>query len=105
MANEILQDSKTIGVTPSAVNGNGGNGEAKKPETRVRWGTLVKYLLIAVVAMFLLLVLLDKVLMPWYVKLGAVESVPNVVGLPFAEASSKLQKLGFEVKKGEPRFD
>ncbi|MDB5036046.1 MAG: serine/threonine protein kinase [Chlorobi bacterium] len=105
MANEILQDSKTIEAPPGVVNGNGGEAEVKKPDTRVRWGTLIKYLLIAIVAMFLLLVLLDKVLMPWYVKLGAVESVPNVVGLPFAEASGKLQKLGFEVKKGEPRFD
>ena len=33
-------------------------------DSRVRWGTMLKYLLIGVVAMFLLLVLLDKVLMP-----------------------------------------
>jgi serine/threonine-protein kinase len=74
-------------------------------DTRVRWGTMLKYLLIGIVTMFLLLVLLDKVLMPWYVKLGAVETVPNVVGLSFADAQKQLEKLGFEVKKGEPRFD
>jgi serine/threonine-protein kinase len=74
-------------------------------ESRVRWGTMLKYLVIGIVAMFLLLVLLDKVLMPWYVKLGAVETVPNVVGISFADAQKRLQKLGFEVKKGEPRFD
>ncbi|MEO5931350.1 MAG: hypothetical protein ABIR47_15560, partial [Candidatus Kapaibacterium sp.] len=78
MANEILQDSKTIETPPGVANGNGGGeAEVKKLDTRVRWGTLIKYLLIAIVAMFLLLVLLDKVLMPWYVKLGAVELVPN----------------------------
>lgn len=74
-------------------------------DSRVRWGTMLKYLLIGVVAMFFLLVLLDKVLMPWYVKLGAVETVPNVVGLAYQEAEKRLEKLGFEVKKGEPRFD
>src|ERR1041384_1310756 len=74
-------------------------------EGRVGWGILVKYLVFAIVAMFLLLVLLDKVIMPWYVKLGAVETVPNVVGATFADAQKRLAKLGFDVKKGEPRFD
>lgn len=76
-----------------------------EPESHIRWWTLLKYLAISVVVIFLLLVLLDKVVMPWYVKLGAVETVPNVVGIPFAEAQKRLAKLGFEVKKGEPRFD
>ena len=74
-------------------------------EGRVGWGILVKYLVFAIVAMFLLLVLLDKVIMPWYVKLGAVETVPNVVGTTFPDAQKRLAKLGFDVKKGEPRFD
>jgi len=74
-------------------------------ESRIGWGTLLKYLLVTALVMFLLLVLVDKVIMPWYVKLGAVETVPNVVGLTFAEAEKRLEKLDFEVKKGEPRFD
>ncbi len=74
-------------------------------EDRVRWVTLLKYLAIGIVAMFLFLVLLDKVVMPWYVKLGAVETVPSVVGLRLEDARKRLEKLGFEVKKGEPRFD
>lgn len=80
------------------------NNVARK-ESRIRWGTLIKYLLFGIVGMFFLLVLLDKVIMPWYVKLGAVETVPNVVGMTFAEAEKRLEKLGFDVKKGEPRFD
>jgi serine/threonine-protein kinase len=80
------------------------NNVARK-ESRIRWGTLIKYLLFGIVGMFFLLVLLDKVVMPWYVKLGAVETVPNVVGMTFAEAEKRLEKLGFDVKKGEPRFD
>lgn len=77
----------------------------RRRDARVGWGTLAKYLGLSIVVMFLLLVLLDKVIMPWYVKLGAVETVPGVIGLTFAEAEKRLEKLGFEVKKGEPRFD
>jgi beta-lactam-binding protein with PASTA domain len=76
----------------------------KEPEDRVSWGILLKYLLLTIVGVFLLMVFVDKVAMPWYVKLGAVENVPNVVGMTYAEAEAKLEKEGFEVKKGEPRF-
>jgi serine/threonine-protein kinase len=72
---------------------------------RVSWRSLLKYLGISVGVLFALLVLFDKVLMPMYVKLGATERVPNVVGLSFGEARSKLEKLGFEVKKGEPQYN
>jgi beta-lactam-binding protein with PASTA domain len=71
---------------------------------RVSWGVLAKYLLLTIIGVFLLLVFIDKVAMPWYVKLGAVETVPDVSGLSFVEAKAKLEKDGFEVKKGEPRF-
>ncbi len=54
-------------------------------------GRLPKYLGLAIVVMFLLLVLLDKVIMPWYVKLGAVETVPGVIGLTFAEPSGEAR--------------
>lgn len=71
---------------------------------RVSWRSLAKYLLICVGVLFALLVLFDKVIMPMYVKLGAIEKVPNVIGTSFGEARAKLAKLGFEVKKGEPQF-
>jgi beta-lactam-binding protein with PASTA domain len=80
------------------------NVEIEDQNDRIAWGVLIKYLLLTIVAMFLLLVFVDKVAMPWYVKLGAVETVPNVVGMTFAQAESRLEKAGFEVKKGEPRF-
>jgi hypothetical protein len=73
-------------------------------EDRVSWKTVVKYLLIAIIGLFALLVLFDKVLMPMYVKHGAVERVPSVTGMAYVEAKAKLEKLGFEVKKGEPQF-
>lgn len=77
----------------------------EEQDERIPWGRMFKYLLITIVAIFLLLVLLDKIIMPWYVKLGEVERVPSVVGLGFPEAQKRLEKLGFDVKKGEPRYD
>ena len=59
---------------------------------------------IAVVAMFGLLYLTDKVIMPWYVNAGAEAEVPDVVGMPFADAEEVLKKKGFEVLRDEPRF-
>ncbi len=79
--------------------------EALDRERRIGWGRIFLYAVGGTVAAILLLMLVDAVVMPWYVKLGQVESVPDVVGLPFAEARKRLEKLGFEVKKGEPRFD
>jgi serine/threonine-protein kinase len=76
----------------------------KERGERVSWGALTKYLLLTILGVFLLLVFLDKVAMPWYVKLGAVEKVPDVTGMSFAEAKTRLEKEGFDVKKGEPRF-
>jgi serine/threonine-protein kinase len=104
MTNETLQDRKNIETVADEANGDAANAAAAR-DSRVGWGTLIKYLLFGIVAMFLLLVLLDKVVMPWYVKLGAVETVPNVVGSRFEDAQRRLSKLGFDVKKGEPRFD
>ncbi len=62
------------------------------------------WMLVAVVGMFVLLLLLDKVMMPWYVKLGAEAAVPEVVGMPYAEAEELLKEKGFEVKRAEPRY-
>lgn len=78
---------------------------AEEQEERLSWPSMLKYLIATVCGIFLLLVLLDKIVMPWYVKLGAVETVPNVVGQQFPAAEKRLRDLGFTVKKGEPRFD
>ena len=78
---------------------------AKETETsRVPWKRIMFWMLVAVVGMFVLLLLLDKVMMPWYVKLGAEAAVPEVVGMPYAEAEELLKEKGFEVKRAEPRY-
>lgn len=90
---------------PSATAADNDDELLEEGEDRVSWRSLLKYLGISVGVLFALLVLFDKVLMPMYVKLGATETVPNVVGVSFTEARSKLEKLGFEVKKGEPQYN
>ncbi len=77
----------------------------REANDRVAWSTILKYLLIVMGSVFLLLVLVDKLVMPWYVKLGAVQQVPAVVGLPFDSARKLLTDRGFEIRKGEPRHD
>jgi len=74
-------------------------------ERRIGWGRLFLFGVLGVIATVLALMLVDAVVMPWYVKLGQVETVPNVAGMQFDEARKRLERLGFEVKKGEPRFD
>ena len=74
-------------------------------EERVSWKTVVKFISISVAVLFLLLVAFDKFLMPMYVKHGATEKVPDVVGIAYVEAKAKLEKMGFEVKKGEMQFN
>ncbi|KXK56286.1 MAG: protein kinase [Chlorobi bacterium OLB7] len=90
---------------PAAPQGPASVPTATEENDRIPWAKLLKYLLIGIVGMFLLLMLFDKLIMPWYVKLGDVETVPNVVGLSFDSAKVKLEERGFEVRKGESRND
>lgn len=102
------REERSVSIGPRTVTSSSDvidDDEAIEREGRVGWGRIVLYSLASIIAMVLLLMLVDAVVMPWYVKLGQVEAVPSVVGLPFAEARQRLEKLGFEVKKGEPRFD
>ena len=70
----------------------------------VPWKRIFRWMAIAVAVGVLLLILLDKVVMPWYVKLGAEAKVPGVVGMTYPDAAALLRKKGFEVKRAEPRY-
>ncbi|MCB0710910.1 MAG: PASTA domain-containing protein [Ignavibacteriae bacterium] len=82
----------------SEVRSNSGEGRS------IPWKRIFLWTLFAVVGMFLLLLLVDKVVMPWYVKLGAEAQVPDIVGMPYSEAEKLLKEKGFEVKRAEPRY-
>src|SRR5688572_19637314 len=99
-----MNNVSSSSATPNTANDADDAELLDERSDRVSWRSLMKYLLISVGVLFALLVLFDKVLMPAYVKLGATEKVPSVVGASFGEARVKLEKLGFEVKRGEPQF-
>ena len=61
--------------------------------------TVIRYLVALAVLTLLSLVLFDRVLMPAYVRHGQVRYMPNVVGLPYPEATRILEKTGFRVEK------
>ena len=72
------------------------------PIYRRRWfvGTAI-----ALGSFILLIVLLDNVIMPLYVKRGSVATVPQVVGMTKDDAKKKLSDAGYEPVEYEVRFD
>src|SRR5437762_138090 len=61
--------------------------------------------LIALGALILFALLLDDVIMPFYVKRGEVSQVPNVVGMKQPQAIKLLSDQGYEPVQYEVRFD
>ncbi|HTX18334.1 MAG TPA: PASTA domain-containing protein [Bacteroidota bacterium] len=52
-----------------------------------------------------IILLLDNIILPWYVNHGGTLSVPDVVGMPEAAAIHTLDSLGLEARRGEVRPD
>lgn len=96
--------SNIISSVSRNTTNNLGQGNLNNKKRFSKW-KIILFAFLAILLGFGAIVLLDKVIMPWYVKLGAVAQVPNVLGIKYEEAEDKLVKLGFEVKKSEPRFD
>ena len=71
----------------------------------IPWKRIVLWAIGSVFGIFILLLLLDKVVMPWYVKLGSEANVPDVVGMAYPEAEKLLKEKGFEVKLTEARYN
>ncbi len=74
----------------------------QRPFFKRRW---VLVLGIALVSFIVLILLLDNVIMPLYVKQGAVATVPNVVGATTDAAMQTLKTAGYEPIQYENRFD
>lgn len=66
---------------------------------------ITKILAWAICAFFALVVILDKIVLPWYVNHGGTLAVPNVIGMPEVDAIRVLDSLKFEPRKGEVRPD
>jgi beta-lactam-binding protein with PASTA domain len=64
-----------------------------------------KKFLIGFASLILLFVLLNNILLPWYVNQGGNIIVPSVVGLNFDSAKINLDAMHLEAIKSEIRFD
>ena len=65
----------------------------------------VRKLLIAVAAALALFFLLDDVALPLYVNHGGTLSVPDVSGLPIADARAQLEGAGLQPVEADTRPD
>lgn len=68
---------------------------------RFRW---LKVLAIVAVSLFALLLLMDLLIMPLYVKRGEVGVVPKVIGLQVDEAVALLEEAGYDPIRYETQF-
>ncbi len=64
-----------------------------------------KKIILGLVLFFLLFVLFNDFLLPWYVEHGSTIEVPDLVGLSFDQAVSRLDSVGLEGRKGDIRPD
>jgi beta-lactam-binding protein with PASTA domain len=66
---------------------------------------LVRKLFIGIALFFVLFVVCNDFLLPWYVEHGSTVDVPDVVGLTLEAASKMLDSLGLEGRQGDVRPD
>jgi serine/threonine-protein kinase len=65
----------------------------------------IRRIFLAGVILFGLFILVNDVLLPLYVNIGGVATIPSVVGMKYEDAFAVLDSLGFEPKKGDARLD
>ncbi len=64
-----------------------------------------KKLLILIGGFFVVILLMNFIVMPWYVRHNTLVKVPSVTGLNFEEAKLKLDETGLEGTQGDIRYD
>jgi beta-lactam-binding protein with PASTA domain len=79
--------------------------DQKKVSGGNRWKKRLIKAGITLLSILAFLLLMDKVIMPWYVKRGDITTLPKVVGKPVEEAIRTLQDAGYEPIKYETQFD
>jgi len=66
---------------------------------------LLKKALIGLALFFLLFVVCNDFLLPWYVEHGSTIEVPDLVGVTLEQATRSLDSVGLEARKGDVRPD
>jgi eukaryotic-like serine/threonine-protein kinase len=72
---------------------------------RLKLKKLIRPLGVLVVIFFILFIIVDNFVMPSYVQRGKTTKVPDVIGLPIAEAKKRLLDIGLEPKEAEYKSD
>jgi len=102
VASITMPEQEHITGAPTTLPQVGVPSSVKPPFYRRRWLIAAG---IAFAAFILLVVLLDTVIMPLYVKSGAVATVPPVVGMQKDAAIARLKASDYEPVEYEVRFD
>ncbi|MFI5264677.1 MAG: PASTA domain-containing protein [Candidatus Kapaibacterium sp.] len=79
--------------------------ENKLPKGKSKWQRFAVRSGIVLLSLLLFLLVIDKIVMPWYVKRGEVTVLPKVVGKPVDDAMRILSEAGYEPIKYETQFD
>lgn len=66
---------------------------------------LAKKVYVTAGILFVVLILCDRLIMPWYVNRAGTLEVPSVVGMKYEEATKKLSAVGLKPRQGDTRFD
>ncbi len=77
----------------------------KKGRSPSRIKKLLTYGLIGILGFFAIILLFDKVLLPWYVKSGEVSVLPKVVGMDVNRALETLKQAGYEPLTWDTLYD
>jgi len=72
---------------------------------KTKFKRILKILGIIFAIIIIFIVIIDNFIMPAYVQKGETTKVPDVVGLPIAEAKKKLLDFGLEPKEAEYKND
>ncbi|HAX50048.1 MAG TPA: PASTA domain-containing protein [Ignavibacteria bacterium] len=67
--------------------------------------TFWKKFLLGIAGLFIAFLLMNFIVMPWYVRHDTLVKVPGVVGLSFDEAKKQLDEAGLEGLQGDIRYD
>lgn len=65
----------------------------------------IKKIFLGIALFFLLFVVCNDLILPWYVEHGSTIEVPDVVGMSLDDATRALDSLGLEGRKGDVRTD
>ena len=66
---------------------------------------IAKIIVWTIGSLFALVIILDKIVLPWYVNHGGTLPVPDVIGMPEVDAFHVLDSLKLEPRRGEVRPD